>query len=480
MKRRALVSVTNRDGLVELVTALIQSNYEVVATSGTARTLQVSGIQVTSISEVTGVAELAGGRVKSLHPNIFAGILCDRDSQEEMAELEHSHISPIDIVVVNLYDFASNPTIEAIDIGGTALMRAAAKNHRFVTVLAHPNLYQEFIDSLPLGLSDHRRQELAGIAFATTMQYEMEIARHFAPSLRYGENPHQGGAIVGTSVGIAGAKRRDTNKSKLLSYNNLLDADAAWRAASDHKQSTCAIIKHGNPCGIASGESSLIAFKKALESDPVSSFGGVVAVNAEVDENLAKNLSEIFLEVIVAPEFTPRAIEVLATRRELRLLQVDAKKHIPTVTGHFISGGLLLQEIDDVHSDPLDWELVAGDELNLEMMEELRFAWRSIRSVKSNAIVIAKNQATVGIGMGQVSRVDAARLAVSHAGDRAQGAFAASDGFFPFPDGAVELARAGVRAIVQPGGSKRDNEVIESMASMGVTMYLTGRRHFSH
>ncbi|MFM7462676.1 MAG: bifunctional phosphoribosylaminoimidazolecarboxamide formyltransferase/IMP cyclohydrolase [Actinomycetota bacterium] len=478
MKRRALISVTNKDALAELAKALIQSNYEIVATTGTAKSLKGLGLPVTAIEEVTGVEELAGGRVKSLHPNIFAGILVDRDSNSEMEQLERSHIAPIDVVVVNLYDFASNPKSDEIDIGGSALMRAAAKNHRFVTLLTHPKFYQEFIDSLPLGISDQRREELAGIAFATSLRYEMEIARHLAPSLRYGENPHQKGALVAFSGDNSGAKRVDRNTQKALSYNNLLDADAAWRAVLDHEGNSCAIIKHGNPCGIASADSALVAFKKALESDPVSSFGGVVALNGTVDEDLAKDLSEIFLEVIIAPAFTPRSIEVLSNKRELRLLEVERSK--PTFTGHLISGGLLLQEMDDVQSDPSEWELVAGNALSDEMMKELHFTWRCVRSVKSNAIVIAKNQATVGIGMGQVSRVDAARLAVSHAGDRARGAFAASDGFFPFADGAVELARAGVSAIVQPGGSKRDNEVMEVVASMGVTMYFTGRRHFSH
>lgn len=482
MKRRALISVTDRDGLAEIATALIQSNYEIVATTGTAKHLQGLGIHPTPIEEVTGVEELAGGRVKSLHPNIFGGILCNRESKEEMAQLERCRIAPIDVVVVNLYRFSSNPVIDEIDIGGSALMRAAAKNHRFVTVLTHPHLYQEFIDSLPLGISDHRRQELAGIAFATSMRYEMEIARRFAPSLRYGENPHQKGVLIsspgGSPGGIAGAMRVDRNTQKSLSYNNLLDADAAWRAVLDHEGASCAIIKHGNPCGIASADSLLVAFRKALECDPVSSFGAVVALGSTVDGDLARDLSEIFLEVIIAPAFTPEAIDVLSNKRELRLLQVEIGK--PSFTGHLISGGLLIQERDDVQSDPLDWELVAGEDLSDQMKRELVFAWRCVRSVKSNAIVIAKNQATVGIGMGQVSRVDAARLAVSHAGVRASGAYAASDGFFPFADGAIELARAGVRAIVQPGGSKRDNEVIEALVGTGVTMYHTGRRHFSH
>jgi phosphoribosylaminoimidazolecarboxamide formyltransferase/IMP cyclohydrolase len=479
MRRRALISVTDGEGLDELARALIQSNFEIVATSGTAKTLKALGFEVTLISEVTGVGELAGGRVKSLHPNIFAPILVDRDSNEEMAELHRSQISPIDVVVVNLYDFATNPSLDQIDIGGAALLRAAAKNHRFVTVLSNPSLYQEFIDSLPSGLSDRRRYELAGLAFATTMRYEIQVARYFAPSLRYGENPHQEGVLLSTPLGIAGAKRVDGNQSKELSYNNFLDADAAWWATHDHKQICAVIVKHGNPCGIALGENPLSAFKKALESDPVSSFGGVVALNQEIDEQLAESLSEIFLEVIVAPSFTVRAIEMLARKKDLRLLEVERDERAG-FTGHFISGGLLLQDFDDVHADPTEWELVAGQPLSAQMMEELRFAWRSVRSVKSNAIVIARNFATVGIGMGQVSRVDAARLALSHAGDRARDAYAASDGFFPFADGAVELARAGVRAIVQPGGSRRDDEVIEAISGMGVTMYLTGRRHFTH
>lgn len=480
MKRRALISVTDRDGIGELAKALIQSNFEIIATTGTAQALRAYGCEVTSIEQVTGVGELAGGRVKTLHPNVFAAILADRDSREEMAELEKEAITPIDIVIVNLYDFQSKPSVEEIDIGGVALIRAAAKNHRFVTVIPDPTLYQEMIDSLPMGLTDSRRQELAALAFATTMRYEMEIARHFASPLRYGENPHQSGVLLRTNAGVAGAKRMDPARGKDLSYNNYLDADSAWRAVQDHSELTCAIVKHGNPCGIASDKSPLVAFKKALESDPVSSFGGVVAINGLVDEGLAQSLSEIFLEVIVASDFTESALDLLASRKELRLLQVDKSHESGSFTGHFISGGLLIEGKDGINQEPLDWELVAGSALSREMMEELQFAWRCIRSVKSNAIVIAKNFATVGIGMGQVSRVDAARLAVLRAGEKSHGAVAASDGFFPFADGAMELARAGVRALVQPGGSKRDNEVIEAISSAGMTMYFTGRRHFSH
>lgn len=482
MRRRALISVTDKRGITELARALVQSNYEVVATTGTAKVLLDAGIDVDNISEITGLSEQAGGRVKSLHPEIFAGILA--------TGAERERITSIDLVVVNLYDFASSRQgerfdVEKIDIGGVALIRAAAKNFEEVTLLTSPMHYAELIESLPTGLEVSRRSELAGVGFALTAQYDFFIASCFAQSgsskLRYGENPHQGASILSDGSGIAGARNLSHRNAKALSFNNYLDSDAAWRAVYDHGESepVIAIIKHTNPCGIAQGSSPRAAFRKALECDPVSSYGGIVASNQVVDGDLAKDLTEIFLEVILAPGFTEEALAQLQRRENLRILAVSNSHS--SMTGAFISGGILIQDRDEIFADSSEgWDLVAGDSVSESVMEDLRFAWRSVRSVKSNAIVIAKDQATIGIGMGQVSRVDAARLAVVRGGDRVKGAVAASDAFFPFADGAMELANAGVVAIVQPGGSKRDNEVIEAISMAGISMYFTHRRHFSH
>ena len=493
MKRRALISVTEKEGLIPLARALSQSNFEIVATAGTYSALKSEGLEVLEISEVTCTKELAGGRVKSLHPAIFAGILA---SGKERGELEAEGIAPIDIVVVNLYRFSDSESVsgqvddqekvdvEKIDVGGVALIRAAAKNFEDVTLLTNPTHYQELIDALPLGLDEQRRRELAAIGFALTARYDLAIARAMAAGtsmpLRYGENPHQPAVLLSDGSGVAGA-RIISSGSKALSYNNYLDADAAWRAVHDHpaRFAVAAIVKHTNPCGIARGESVRAAFRRALESDPASSFGGIVAFNRTVDEDVAKDLAEIFLEVIVAPSFTDGARAILAKRESLRLMEVTDSP--VSASGAFISGGILLQEPDLIAQESSDdWELVCGQPLEEARLEDLRFAWASVRSVKSNAIVIAKDGATIGIGMGQVSRVDAARLAVSRGSDRVKGSVAASDAFFPFADGAMELIEAGVVAIVQPGGSKRDNEVIEAVSAAGVTMYFTHRRHFSH
>ena len=491
MKRRALISVTDKSGIIELARALTQSNLEIVATAGTCRELRGAGIAAIEISEITGVDELAGGRVKSLHPKIFAGILATGSERDRLAGDAGDGFSAIDIVVSNLYHFVGSRfashevDVEEIDVGGVALIRAAAKNFEDVTLLTSPTQYEELIASLPTGLSRERRRELAGIGFALTARYDLAIASAFAEPLRYGENPHQRAALLNEGSGIAGARNRSHKNAKSPSYNNYLDADAAWRALLDHgdERAVVAIVKHSNPCGIARAETPLAAFRKALECDPVSSYGGVVASNRIVEIALAKDLNEIFLEVIVAPGFTEEALAQLQRRENLRLLEVTAPQEESgsEKTGSFISGGILLQERDEIAMESSDqWELVCGEKVSEAVMTDLRFAYRAVRSVKSNAIVIARDEASIGIGMGQVSRVDAAKLAVARGGDRVKGAVAASDAFFPFADGAMELANAGVIAIVQPGGSKRDAEVIEAMSSAGITMYFTHRRHFSH
>lgn len=496
MRRAALLSVTDKDGVVDLARALVQSNFEIIATSGTYATLKASGIDAREISEITGVGELAGGRVKSLHPTIFAGILATGK------ERESSDLTPIDIVVVNLYQLSSSDVSthnkidsngldpESIDVGGVALIRAAAKNFAEVTLLTSPAQYQTLIDALPMGLDDDERREFAARGFAMTARYDLAIAKTMAQgsrssSLRYGENPHQSAILLSDGSGVAGAKVVSSG-SKELSYNNYLDMDAAWRSVNDHpaNQIVVAIVKHSNPCGIAVGASARAAFRKALESDPASSFGGVVAINRRIDAELAEDLAEIFIEVVIAPSFSEEAISILSRRSTsrrstLRLVEVAAEGEV--IDGAFISGGILLQDSDAiVNESPDDWELVCGEMVDRSVLQDLHFAWRSVRSVKSNAIVIAKDLATVGIGMGQVSRVDAARLAVQRGGDRVKGSVAASDAFFPFADGVMELANAGVVAIVQPGGSKRDAEVIEALSQAGITMYFTHRRHFSH
>lgn len=488
MKRRALISVTDKSGIVELARALQQSNYEVIATSGTFQTLRAAGIDAVEVNEVTGVGELAGGRVKTLHPNIFAGILATG------RERESSQVVPIDIVVANLYRFEDHIgvrereaiDIESIDIGGVSLIRAAAKNFDDVTLLTSPSQYQSLIDALPTGFDLAARRELAGVGFALTAKYDIEIARSFArgsqrTSLRYGENPHQSAFLISDGTGIAGAKNLSNRNAKALSYNNYLDADAAWRAVADQgAESACiAIVKHSNPCGIAKASTPRAAFRKALECDPVSSYGGVVASNQPIDLDLANDLTEIFLEVIIAPSFTEDAIAQLQKKENLRIIEVGDDRN--SSTGAFISGGILIQERDRIITESSDdWDLVCGEPVSDSVMQDLLFAWRAVRSVKSNAIVIARDEATIGIGMGQVSRVDAARLAVMRGSDRVKGAVAASDAFFPFADGAIELAEAGVVAIVQPGGSKRDSEVIEAISAAGISMYFTHRRHFSH
>lgn len=491
MKRRILISVTDKSGIVELARAFVQSNFEVVATAGTCGQLRSAGIEVRDVSEITGVGELAGGRVKSLHPSLFAGILATGKEREELAAHSDGVIAPIDVVVANLYRFQSaigswksteaEIDVEQIDIGGVALIRAAAKNFEDVTLLTSPTQYEEVIDSLPTGVSKERRREFAAIGFALTARYDLAIAGAFAEPLRYGENPHQGAALISSGSGVAGATNRSNRNAKSPSYNNFLDADAAWHAVLDHgdEKAVCAIVKHSNPCGVARSDSPRAAFRKALEGDPVSSYGGVVAFNRIVDRETAKDLHEIFLEVIIAPGFTDDALEQLQRKENLRLLEVD--QFDERSTGAFISGGILIQERDHVFAESSDeWELVCGEKVSETTLADLRFAWRAARSVKSNAIVIARDEATIGIGMGQVSRVDAAKLAVSRGGDRVHGSVAASDAFFPFADGAMELAQAGVVAIVQPGGSKRDAEVIEAMSSAGISMYFTHRRHFAH
>jgi len=513
--RRALISVSDKTDLVALGQALNAAGVEIVSTGSTAATLAEAGVAVQAVSDVTGFPETLDGRVKTLHPKVHGGLLADLRKPEHVASLEELGIAPFDLLVVNLYPFSQtvrsgadiDECVENIDIGGPAMVRAAAKNYANVAVVVSPSRYQAIIDAVAKGGTDIAfRAELAAEAFAHTAAYDADVAswmnRVVSPPLdahgfgrvstgvydlqhvlRYGENPHQNAAVYvsrNREQGLASARQL---QGKAMSYNNYVDADAARRAAFDHADPAIAIIKHANPCGIAVADTVAAAYTKALATDPVSAFGGVVAANREIDAETAKQIVEVFTEVVVAPAFADQAVTILSAKPSVRLL-VCAGPHMGySVERRQISGGLLVQTLDDVEADgdsPSEWRLVSGAPADAATLADLEFAWRCVRSPRSNAILLANDLAAVGIGMGQVNRVDAARLAVARAGDRAAGSVAAGDAFFPFPDGLEVLLAAGVRAVVQPGGSVRDEEVIKVAQEAGLTMYLTGTRHFSH
>lgn len=500
--KRALVSVSNKSGLDKLVTALADAGVEIVSTGSTAATIKDLGISVTEVATVTQVPEMLDGRVKTLHPNIHGGILADKSNPDHLAQLADLGIEPFDLLVVNLYPFQQTvaagkdfeTTIENIDIGGPAMVRAAAKNFNSIAVVTSPDQYDLVLQALTAGgFTAETKLELAKAAFIHTATYDAAIAKWLTKSdqqflslsgsktqdLRYGENPQQRAAVYRTDQGgIAAAAQL---QGKDLSFNNLVDADAAWRAALDHDQPAVAIIKHANPCGIAVADQLSEAYLKAHNCDPVSAFGGVIATNRIIDEDFARQNIEIFTEVIVAPDFTPSALQIFASKKNLRLLKVEPiDQHLEIKQ---ISGGFLAQQLDSYQNSAdqsVNWKLVSGQPALAEQLRDLEFAWRVIRAVKSNAIVLAKDLGTVGVGMGQVNRVDSVRLAITRAAERAAGSVAASDAFFPFADGVVELIQAGVSAIVQPGGSVRDQEVIDAAKAANVTMYFTGIRHFWH
>ena len=511
--RRALVSVYDKTGLVDLAEALSASGVEIVSTGSTAKTIAAAGCPVTLVGDVTGFPECLDGRVKTLHPMIHGGLLADLRRDSHRDELQALGIEPFDLVVVNLYPFhdtvasgaSATECIEQIDIGGPAMVRASAKNYANVAVVVSPLKYSAVVAAIEAGgFTLEQRAALAAEAFAHTATYDIAVAswlsKAVAPApegfaewagaswsrgevLRYGENPHQQAAVYQShqhEPGLANAKQL---QGKAMSYNNFVDADAARRAAFDHLEPAIAIIKHANPCGIAVGADIAEAYVKAFATDPVSAFGGVVAANRPITAALAVALGDVFTEVIVAPDYEPAALELLAAKKNLRVLQVAGPhpgRHYETRS---ISGGVLVQSTDDIAApgdDPANWRLAAGSPVAASILGDLEFAWRAVRSVKSNAILLAAGGAAVGIGMGQVNRVDSARLAVDRAGDRVTGAVAASDAFFPFADGLQVLIDAGVRAVVQPGGSVRDDEVIAAAQAAGITMYFTDTRHFFH
>ena len=541
--KRALLSVYDKTNLVELATQLHANGVELISTGSTAATIAAAGIPVTPVEQVTGFPECLEGRVKTLHPKIHAGILADRRKDAHLAQLRELQVAPIDLVVVNLYPFTDtvasgadfDACVEQIDIGGPSMVRAAAKNHPAVAVVVDPARYPEVAQAVSAGgFTLSQRRALAAAAFAHTASYDVAVASWFSQqleteaalpefvgatftrshALRYGENPHQSAALYtqGQAQGIAGAEQLH---GKAMSYNNYTDADAAVRAAYDQGEATTVVVvKHANPCGIAVDEDVAKAHAKAHACDPVSAYGGVIATNATVTAAMAAQVKPIFTEVIVAPEYEPQALEILSAKKNLRILRLPK----PVRGGYEfkqVTGGLLVQERDNVDAagdDPARWQLVAGPSADAETLADLRFAWNAVRSVRSNAVLLAHAGATVGVGMGQVNRVDSCKLAIERAntlgaratGDaaanqansaggadasqilatsapqRAVGSVAASDAFFPFADGLQLLIDAGVKAVVQPGGSIRDAEVIEAAQAAGVTMYFTGTRHFAH
>ena len=506
--RRALVSVYDKDRLIEIGKALSAAGVEILSTGSTSKNLSDAGIAVTEVSTYTGFPEIMGGRVKTLHPRVHGGILADQNNPEHLAAIAELEIAPFDLVIINLYPFAETiasganfeESIEQIDIGGPSMLRGAAKNHGSVAVICQTSQYDQLLDAIKAGgFTEAERRQLALEVFRTTAEYDLAIATWLGQtdgkdlpdwfghiwqrenSLRYGENPHQSAAIYsGGPNGIVGAQQLH---GKEMSFNNYTDAEAAWRAVLDHRDPAVAIMKHANPCGVAVCELGVaVAYQHAHECDPVSAFGGVVAANRTVDLAMAEPLSKIFTEVIIAPDYDTDALELLMKKPSIRILKCDVTAINPYELRP-VSGGVLLQStdlIDAAGDSPANWTQVSGQPVDAQMMKDLEFAWRSVRSVKSNAILLAKNTASVGIGMGQVNRVDSARLAVSRAGDRVKGSVAASDAFFPFADGLQILIDAGVSAVVQPGGSVRDEEVIAAAKAAGIAMFFTGTRHFSH
>ena len=511
--RRALVSVYDKSGLEDLVRGLHAAGVSLVSTGGSAALIEKLGLPVTKVEDLTGFPECLDGRVKTLHPKVHAGILADRRLDSHVQQLADLGVEPFDLVVSNLYPFtqtvasgaAPDECVEQIDIGGPSMVRAAAKNHPSVAIVTSPARYADVLAAAAAGgFTLAERQALAAEAFVHTASYDVAVASWMgnvltdssegtgfpawmggtwekSAVLRYGENPHQGAALYTNDLGPGLAQATQVH-GKAMSYNNYVDADAARRAAYDFDEPAVAIIKHANPCGIAVGADVAEAHRKAHACDPVSAFGGVIATNVPVSVEMARQVAEVFTEVVVAPSYDDGAVEVLAAKKNIRVLEC-----VPAARGGVemrpVSGGLLVQERDAVDApgdDPSTWTLATGEAASSELLADLAFAWKACRAVKSNAILLAKDGASVGVGMGQVNRVDSCKLAVQRAGERATGSVAASDAFFPFEDGPQILIDAGVAAIVQPGGSVRDELTIEAAKAAGVTMYFTGTRHFAH
>ena len=518
--KRALISVYDKTGLEGLAQSLHEAGVEIVSTGSTAARIADQGIPVTPVEKLTGFPECLEGRVKTIHPKVHAGILADTRKDDHLAQLEDLGVEPFQLVVVNLYPFTEtvasgadfDACVEQIDIGGPSMVRASAKNHPSVAVVVDPARYGDVAAALTEGgFTREQRTRLALDAFRHTAAYDVAVAtwlgeqvaagedsaefptwigssHELSATLRYGENPHQAAALY-ADKGAGGLANAEQLHGKEMSYNNYQDAEAAWRAAWDHERACVAIIKHANPCGIAVSDTSIAdAHRRAHACDPMSAFGGVIAANREVTVAMAEQVADIFTEVIIAPSYASGAVDVLARKKNIRVLQAEPLARTGLEVKE-ISGGVLVQERDTLQAEgdlAANWTLAAGEAVSEQVLADLQFAWTAVRSVKSNAILISRDSATVGVGMGQVNRVDSAKLAVERANTLAQGvnrttgAVAASDAFFPFADGFEVLADAGVKAVVSPGGSIRDDEVIAAAEKAGVTMYFTGARHFAH
>ncbi len=511
MSKRALISVSDKRGLTEFARGLRKMGYTIVSTGGTASALSNAGISVTKVSEVTGFPEILEGRVKTLHPNIHAGILA-KDTREHKQQLATLGVEPIDLVVVNLYPFRETvakpgvtleDAIENIDIGGPSMVRAAAKNYTRVAVVVNPDKYAEILAQLEKTgeIDADMRFKLALEAFTHTAAYDMAISRYLAKitdqdqfpqtwfmngekiqDLRYGENPHQKAAFYksnGNSEGaLTGAKQL---QGKELSYNNLVDLQAAWSVVNEFSDPATAVIKHTNPCGTAVAENLWTAYTRAYAADSISAFGGIIGLNRPVDEKTATEMSKTFLEAVIAPAYSPEALAILSAKKNLRLLSIGGK--ISPKKGYWlepVSGGFLVQEWDDARITENELQIVTQKKPSAAMIEELLFAWRVVKHVKSNAIVISKNKTTLGVGAGQMNRVGAARIALEQAGDEARGAVLASDAFFPFSDTIEIAAQRGIKALIQPGGSIRDEDTLKKADEYGLIMVYTGIRHFRH
>ncbi len=511
MGRLALISVTDKTGIVDFARQLTEEfDFEIISSGGTAKTLQSAGIPVVKVGEYTGSPEILGGRVKTLHPRIHGGILARRDWESDLAEMEANQIRPFDLVVVNLYPFEqtiANPevttaqAIEQIDIGGPAMLRASAKNFAHLTVISNPKYYEQYLSQLRQNngeISLEFRQKMAGETFALTNAYDGAIAAYFASlngettrfnlagnalqTLRYGENPHQSATWYGSGTMAHGWGKATLLQGKELSYNNLVDLEAARRLIAEFgsEEPAAAILKHNNPCGVAIGGSLVEAYTKAFHADSTSAFGGIVALNQAIDEATAKELTKTFLECVVAPDCSPEARDILAKKSKVRILLLPDLSTGEKQTVKVIAGGFLVQAADDVVETPEEWRVVTEKQPTAAQLAELLFAWKVSKHVKSNAIVVTKNQTTLGVGAGQMNRVGSAKIALEQAGEAAKGGYLASDGFFPFDDSIRTAAKFGIEAIVQPGGSLKDQDSINAANELGLIMVLTGIRHFLH
>lgn len=511
MGRLALISVTDKTGIVDFARQLTEEfDFEIISSGGTAKTLQSAGIPVVKVGEYTGSPEILGGRVKTLHPRIHGGILARRDWQSDLAEMEANQIRPFDLVVVNLYPFEqtiANPevttaqAIEQIDIGGPAMLRASAKNFAHLTVISNPKYYEQYLSQLRQNngeISLDFRQKMAGETFALTNAYDGAIAAYFASlngettrfnlagnalqTLRYGENPHQSATWYGSGTMAHGWGKATLLQGKELSYNNLVDLEAARRLIAEFgsEEPAAAILKHTNPCGVAIGGSLVEAYTKAFNADAISAFGGIVALNQAIDEATAKELTKTFLECVVAPDCSPEARDILAKKSKVRILLLPDLSTGEKQTVKVIAGGFLVQAADDVMETPDEWRVVTEKQPTAAQLAELLFAWKVSKHVKSNAIVVTKNQTTLGVGAGQMNRVGSVKIALEQAAEAAKGGYLASDGFFPFDDSVRTAAQFGIEAIVQPGGSLKDQDSINAANELGLIMVLTGIRHFLH